>query len=145
MTIKTARSSKLLTRQAAWKLAHPDAVQAHHAVRRAIRRGELQRQPCADCGHPYAEAHHEDYSRPLDVVWLCRRDHLKRHPRKILRKAVQPDPTLTILPSSADGRSDGVALQVRRRPGDGSARAAALPQTAVRHIAGHPRLAKGVR
>lgn len=44
-----------------------------------VRRGKVVRSPCARCGNPRVEAHHKDYSRPLDVVWLCRECHLKEH------------------------------------------------------------------
>ncbi len=62
---------------AAWIARNPLKRAAHHAVRNAIRRGEIERQPC-HCGLP-AEAHHEDYAAPLDVMWLCRRHHAERH------------------------------------------------------------------
>ena len=41
----------------------------------AIRRGDLARRPCEVCGEETALAHHVDYSRPLDVVWLCYTHH----------------------------------------------------------------------
>lgn len=41
-----------------------------------LRRGKIQRGPCAVCGEESVEAHHEDYSKPLEVVWLCRRHHV---------------------------------------------------------------------
>lgn len=44
-----------------------------------LRRGKIQREPCVDCGCDEAEMHHEDYSKPLEVVWLCRDCHLDRH------------------------------------------------------------------
>jgi hypothetical protein len=43
------------------------------------RRGVLTRQPCSACGNPDAEKHHHDYSKPLEVTWLCRPCHMKQH------------------------------------------------------------------
>jgi len=37
----------------------------------AVRSGKVVRLPCMVCGFPKAQAHHEDYSKPLDVIWLC--------------------------------------------------------------------------
>lgn len=45
----------------------------------AIRSGKLIRQPCAACGNPKSEAHHDDYSKPLNVEWLCRQCHAAAH------------------------------------------------------------------
>lgn len=71
-----------------YKIKHTERRAAHIAVGNALRRGDLQRHPCIKCGHDVAEAHHEDYSRPLDVVWLCRTHHLERH--KEMRNEAQP-------------------------------------------------------
>jgi hypothetical protein len=35
--------------------------------------------PCVVCGNPKTDGHHEDYSKVLDVVWLCRKHHMERH------------------------------------------------------------------
>lgn len=45
----------------------------------AMRVGRLQKQPCEVCGAARAEAHHDDYSKPLDVRWLCRTHHSAAH------------------------------------------------------------------
>lgn len=52
---------------------------AHWAVRKAIRNGELTRpSQCEACGKTARiEAAHEDYSRPLDVRWLCHSCHVR--------------------------------------------------------------------
>jgi hypothetical protein len=43
------------------------------------RRGKLMRpDTCADCSAPPEEMHHEDYSKPLEVTWLCCRCHRRR-------------------------------------------------------------------
>lgn len=44
---------------------------ARQAVARAIKRGDLVRNQCEVCGNPKSEAHHNDYTKPLDVRWLC--------------------------------------------------------------------------
>lgn len=53
-----------------------------------IRSGDIKRPgKCSACGAEcQPEAHHNDYSRPLDVEWLCRKCHQKRHPRKGMNK-----------------------------------------------------------
>lgn len=54
---------------------HPDRHRARCAVRNAVTRGALLRGPCQRCGASKVQAHHKDYSRPLDVEWLCFRCH----------------------------------------------------------------------
>ena len=48
-------------------------------TRRAIRSGKLTRGPCMICGISEVEAHHEDYSKPFDVQWLCVKHHHEHH------------------------------------------------------------------
>jgi hypothetical protein len=44
------------------------------------RRGLLVKQPCRVCGSlEKVEKHHEDYSKPLEVFWLCRPCHKSIH------------------------------------------------------------------
>ena len=63
----------------AWRAEDSRRVLAHSSVARAIRRGELVRQPCCRCGAEKTVAHHEDYDKPLEVVWLCQPCHKQRH------------------------------------------------------------------
>ena len=51
---------------------------AHAMVRTAIVNGSLRRQPCESCDGE-AVAHHDDYSRPLDVRWFCHSHHRLLH------------------------------------------------------------------
>ena len=60
-----------------WALKNPEKVKAHKAVFHAVRNGTLLPEPCF-CGVK-AHAHHEDYSKPLDVAWLCPFHHKQRH------------------------------------------------------------------
>ena len=62
-----------------WKSKNPEKAKAHKTVENAIKAGKLIRRPCEECGAPKAQAHHEDYSKPLEVKWLCAKDHRKRH------------------------------------------------------------------
>lgn len=56
---------------------------AGQALRTAVREGHIAKPDrCQDCGvTEKIEAHHEDYSKPLEVAWLCPRCH-KAHDRK---------------------------------------------------------------
>lgn len=46
-----------------------------------LRRGKLERKPCEVCGEK-AQMHHNDYSKPLEVTWLCRKHHLELHAKE---------------------------------------------------------------
>ena len=52
---------------------------AHYAVANALRDKRLSRNPCEKCGDENSEAHHDDYSKPLDVRWLCKKHHNDHH------------------------------------------------------------------
>lgn len=59
---------------------HPDRMKARNAVSNAVRDGKLKKRPCAFCGADrFVEAHHHDYSDPLNVTWLCRPCHRRFH------------------------------------------------------------------
>ncbi|MCF2514440.1 hypothetical protein LVY65_05085 [Sphingomonas sp. G124] len=69
-----------LSPQAKWKAANPKAVWAHVALKSALRRGLIERQPCAVCGTTrHVDGHHPDYDQPMAVVWLCRAHHVAVH------------------------------------------------------------------
>lgn len=58
-----------------------DKIKARKAVQHALRSGKLFKQPCERCpGQNWdAEAHHDDYTKPLEVKWLCNYHHKERH------------------------------------------------------------------
>lgn len=68
-----------------WRKTHkPDRIARFKSSARAmanvyLRRGKIERKPCLACGNPDSEMHHEDYSQPLAVIWLCRPCHLRLH------------------------------------------------------------------
>lgn len=49
--------------------------EANIILNNAVHEGRIEKGPCTRCGAGDAEAHHEDYSKPLEVVWLCRPCH----------------------------------------------------------------------
>ena len=66
-----------VTRQ--WRLADKRRLKAHNAVARALRKGLLTPTPCVICASLKSVAHHEDYDKPLDVVWMCQACHKQHH------------------------------------------------------------------
>ena len=61
---------------------YPDRIKARNKVRYAIKVGKLQRKPCETCGEAPSFAHHENYGKPLDVNWFCRKHHQEKHRSK---------------------------------------------------------------
>lgn len=43
------------------------------------RLGKLIPQPCCFCGREDAQMHHDDYSKPLEVEWMCQACHRAYH------------------------------------------------------------------
>ena len=73
------RKAQKLRYQRARRIRDPQKNYARNAVDNAVRDGKLAPEPCEVCGVASAQAHHDDYSKPLDVRWLCRLHHLAEH------------------------------------------------------------------
>jgi hypothetical protein len=60
---------------------NPEKAFAHAVVTAAVRYGVIKKpKGCSKCGATYrVEGHHEDYSKPLDVIWLCTRCYREHH------------------------------------------------------------------
>jgi len=85
---KAAKREKLKEYDKQYAAANPHKIRAQSAVACAVLRGRLIRQDCEICGACHGRdgqivnAHHEDYSRPLEVRWLCARHHRQLHAGK---------------------------------------------------------------
>lgn len=73
------RIAQNLRRNRAEYATNPAKIIARQQVSNCIRDGKMKKQPCSVCGSENAQAHHTDYSKPLDVVWLCTVHHFKQH------------------------------------------------------------------
>ncbi len=62
-----------------WHAENKEAARVHQKVKRAVKAGKLTRQPCRDCDNPNTHAHHTDYTKPFDVIWLCAVHHIAEH------------------------------------------------------------------
>jgi len=76
---QAAHPEQVAKAKAGWIERNPEKRAAHIKVGNAIRNGRITKQPCEKCGEELAEAHHDDYSNPLDVNWLCTKCHNREH------------------------------------------------------------------
>lgn len=77
-----------------WKMntheSNPTKLNARRCVNPAVRAGVLVKpESCSSCGAVFdpnkprsLQAHHSDYTKPLDVVWLCPKCHAEHHPNR---------------------------------------------------------------
>lgn len=86
---------KRLVYERAWNEAHreerraigkrarykdPEKYRAQNTLARGVRAGKVVRGTCEVCGTPDdVQGHHDDYTKPLDVRWLCRQHHMELH------------------------------------------------------------------
>lgn len=105
VSVQIARAThegfKFTPRRAGWKgfvnplACGPEArpastkEQARSQMHHALRSGRLIRPAaCEDCGRVgRVDGHHLDYSKPLEVEWLCRGCHNEAHGKRNYRKA----------------------------------------------------------
>ena len=64
-----------------WREKNVDKYAAHIAISNAVRDGRIKKKPCK-CGSLDVEAHHDDYTEPLKVKWLCSKHHAEHHKKE---------------------------------------------------------------
>lgn len=63
-----------------YQKADKSKAKARSIVSNCLKRGWLVKLPCEVCGElEKVEAHHDDYTKPLDVRWLCKKHHVEHH------------------------------------------------------------------
>jgi len=61
------------------KKKSPEKIRARYIFYAAVKGRKIEQLPCSVCGNPKSEGHHHDYSKPLEVTWLCREHHVALH------------------------------------------------------------------
>jgi len=54
-------------------------IEARNYTTRCIKKGLITRKNCEVCGDENSVAHHINYERPLEIIWLCRSCHVAEH------------------------------------------------------------------
>jgi hypothetical protein len=80
---KTPRGRELVRKHnAEYDERYPEKKKAHEILNNAVRDGKVIKLPCCVCGSENSQGHHEDYSKPLDVIWFCPTHHGEHHKKK---------------------------------------------------------------
>lgn len=77
-----SRKSRRRASAVVWGDTHPSERRVHKIVQNAVLAGVLSQESCRFCKDPKTVAHHEDYSKPLDVWWVCQGCHFSIHAAK---------------------------------------------------------------
>ena len=78
---RESENARGLRRKATEKVKKPNAVSARDKLGRAVRDGKITKCPCVVCGNSRSHGHHSDYTKPLEVIWLCALHHREEHER----------------------------------------------------------------
>ena len=95
--LKTESGIKVAKEKALkWRANNKDKISVHNLVNRS----NIEKRPCLICKkEEKIDGHHEDYSKPLEITWLCHRCHMLWH--QILNEWKRQE---------ADGRFDAQIL-----------------------------------
>ena len=72
-----------------WRLRNPDRMNCYNELRKHLKKNLISRpKKCTMCGQESnkIQSHHYDYSKPLEVIWICFSCHLHIH--KKIRKII---------------------------------------------------------
>jgi hypothetical protein len=80
---REANREEMAVKGKAYREANPLKYAAHRMVKNALKSGKLIKpKPCTNCNkEAKLDGHHHDYSKPLEVTWLCRSCHKREHAR----------------------------------------------------------------
>lgn len=80
---KTCYSKDSVRRVSEYTKLHPEKKNARILTSLAFRKGLLTKDHCTLCGSiEDLHFHHKDYSKPLDVICVCRKCHINIHKNK---------------------------------------------------------------
>lgn len=77
---------KIQKQKREWEIKNKEKKKAHSAVARALMTGKITRPNKCEickCNDKEIEAHHYDYTKPLNVQWLCIECHNKQHKKDL--------------------------------------------------------------
>lgn len=73
------RKAYHVKRRRKWQLLNKEKRECHWRLLCAVKMGRIKKDPCEICGEIKVDGHHDDYSKPLEVRWLCRLHHNQLH------------------------------------------------------------------
>lgn len=59
--------------------ANRHKISARRRISYLLKIGKLTKAPCEECGAVKVHAHHPDYMRKEEILWLCPVHHKDRH------------------------------------------------------------------
>jgi hypothetical protein len=81
---KQAHPQEVKAQNQKWKDKNPEKVKAKYTIQTQVRNGAIERPTkCTECGTTMGvEFHHPDYSKPLEVLAVCRQCHANLRNRR---------------------------------------------------------------
>ena len=76
---KGGRPKKPIDKKSNEAIIEINKVNVRQKLRYAVSVGKIKKLACNECGDVNSHAHHPDYSRPYEVIWLCRHHHVDLH------------------------------------------------------------------